>query len=86
MTRTEAKNIVNEYTNTTDDQWADYTHRGSIDAYIATHAALAFLETDGSDEDRDFVENFWSRDPVLGNYDFNGNWLGSVANENGWVA
>ena len=44
---------------------------------------LDVLEMEGRFEDADkyFMDNRW-----FFNFDYNGNWIGSVANENGWTA
>jgi hypothetical protein len=41
---------------------------------------------DATDEDERFLEEFLREYPGIVNYDSRGNWIGSVANENGWTA
>jgi hypothetical protein len=36
-------------------------------------------------EDEDFVEELLAAHPCLLNYDYNGNYIGPVSNENGWT-
>jgi len=41
---------------------------------------------DATDEDDRFLEEFLQEYPGVVNYDSRGNWIGSIANENGWTA
>jgi hypothetical protein len=48
--------------------------------------ALRVLELEGGDEGADFAETIYTARPGLLNYDEKGNYVGNVANENGWTA
>jgi len=48
--------------------------------------ALTRLDSDGSEDDQALVIRAFRNAPGLTNYDADGNWIGPVANENGWTA
>ena len=64
------------------------TNRTDLIAKVALYNTL--LENceafDATDEDERFLEEFLREYPGVMNYDSCGNWIGYVANENGWTA
>ena len=64
------------------------TERDTLTARVALYNTL--LENceafDATDEDERFLDEFLREYPGIMNYDSNGNWIGSVANENGLTA
>ena len=48
--------------------------------------ALNVLDEEGTEFDQKIVQKIFDKVPGLLNYDEAGNWIGSVANENGWTA
>lgn len=48
--------------------------------------ALHTLEADGVENFDELIHAVYDKVPGLSNYDDRGNWIGSVANENGWTA
>lgn len=56
-----------------------------LDPKVAVKA-LHVLELEGGEAGRDIAEAAFDHYPGLLNYDEKGNWIGNVANENGWTA
>jgi len=80
----EARNLVTEYLKHANHSIP--SSFASIRAFCINMVnACEILETEGDDGDQSIVETMVNVAPFVFNFDIHGNWVGSVANENGFT-
>jgi hypothetical protein len=83
MTLDEARKRIREYYNS---QEADTSHLSAGEIAAPYVHACEVLEDEGDEFDRACVRHLVAEAPSIFDWDAKGNWVGPVANENGWTA